>query len=177
MCSAPQFFTMMWFFVQFASQATQPKPIPEKDIGPAYIQPQKAGPAIIDGIHYEYVATKEREVQIIDGVQKLEAGPFRADVRKLLGPPDIGRPLYGKYNSVLIYWDYIYRIRYRDKTDWNDSDYAVELFFTPTGRLDWARVHGVPGLSKFELVHRMGGTRVGYGRLDMYPTIDLSSSR
>jgi hypothetical protein len=177
----PQSATLLWYLFQVASHAIQPSPpgiIPAKDIGSEYVQPQEAGPATFGGVHFEYVATRERETHIIDGDLKLEAGPSRAEVRKLLGPPDISRPVYAKDNSTLRYWDYIYRIRYHEKTRWTEGDSAIELFFTSTGKLDWARVHEIPSLSNYEVIHRMGGKRVGNGIAPgFYRTVDFSSSR
>jgi hypothetical protein len=148
----------------------------KKTLGAEYVQPNAAGPATIDGIHYEYVATIGRETHIVDGFDKLKLGQSREEVRKLLGLPDIGRPVYTKDNHGPRYWEYIYRIRYRDKTSWNINDLSVELFFMPNGKLVWAVPHGIPELDMIGGVVEVGGRRNLDPTFPLYfQTIDTSS--
>src|SRR4051794_36307475 len=58
------------------------------DVGPTYVAPSGTGATTIDGIQYGYVATPEREAQIVRGFPKLRLGQSREEVRDALGLPD-----------------------------------------------------------------------------------------
>src|SRR5438270_446126 len=82
------------------------------DGGPTYTSPTGAGATIIDGVEYEYVASAEREKQIVSGFPKLKVGQSREEVRDALGMPDTARPGYSKeYNSRFLGWSYMYKIK------------------------------------------------------------------
>lgn len=127
---------------------------PPSDVGPTYVAPAGAGPATLDGVEYEYVATSEREAQIVAGFPKLKTGQSREDVRDTLGPPDRAIPAYGKaYSAPFRGWAYLYKIKMRSQGP-NTNDICVNVYFDPDGNLDWAVPSNIAGLTE---VGRVGG--------------------
>jgi hypothetical protein len=127
------------------SSASTPTTKPT-DVGPTYVAPAGTGPTTIDGVEYEYVARAERQAQIVAGFSNLSVGQSREDVRDALGPPDIARPDYGKaYNSPLLGWSYMYRIKMRAG---GTNEVCVEVFFDPAGKLKWAVPERIAGLKE-----------------------------
>src|SRR5262249_18030570 len=61
-----------------------------EDVGSMYAPPRGAKS---DGGGYGYVATAEREAQIIAGFRKLKVGQSREEVREAMGPPDEVHPM------------------------------------------------------------------------------------
>lgn len=126
-----------------ASQTTKPT-----DVGPTYVAPGGTGATTIDGIAFEYVATAEREAQIVAGFPKLKLGQSREEVRAALGLPDAAGPGYGKeYNPRFHGWGYMYKIRMRAEGP-NTNDVCVQVFFNPAGELKWAVPNHIPGLKE-----------------------------
>jgi hypothetical protein len=119
------------------------------DVGPTYISPVSAStPTTIDGVGYEYVATAERERQIVDGFPKLKVGQSREEVRDAMGLPDTAQPGYSKeYNSRFLGWSYLYRIRMRSGGP-NTNDVCVEVFFDSAGNLMRAVPNHIAGLKE-----------------------------
>jgi hypothetical protein len=125
------------------SQTTAPT-----DVGPEYTAPTGSGPATIEGISYEYVATPEREQEIIAGFRKLKVGQLREEVRQAMGPPDSAKPMYGKAKDSPFHgWSYLYKIRMRSRGA-NTRDVCVQVFFSPDGKLHWAVPENIAGLSE-----------------------------
>ena len=116
-----------------------------KDEGPTYVAPAGTGAAKIDGFEYKYVATAERESNIIAGFKKLKVGQSREDVRKLLGPPDVADTSFTKgFRDEFRGWYYQYKIRMRSLASTNDV--CVEVFFDTKGKLHWAVPENIPDL-------------------------------
>jgi hypothetical protein len=119
------------------------------DVGPTYIAPVSAStPTTIDGVEYGYVATAEREKQIVDGFPKLKVGQSREEVRDALGLPDIAQPASSKeYPGRFLGWSYMYRIKMRSGGP-NTNDVCVEVFFGSAGNLKWAVPNHIAGLKE-----------------------------
>ena len=125
------------------SQATTPT-----DVGPTYAAPPGNGPVTIEGITYGYVATQEREQEIITGFRKLSVGQSREDVREAMGPPDSAETMWGKDDfKPFTGWSYMYKIRMRPVGP-NTSDVCIHVFFNPKGKLEWAVPSHIAGLSE-----------------------------
>lgn len=141
-----------WILLAIAGSCSKPpassattKPT---DVGPTYAGLTAATVTSIDGVEYEYVASAEREQQIVRGFPKLKVGQSREEVRDTLGLPDTARPRHSKaYNSQFLGWSYIYRIKMRSGGP-NINDVCVELFFDPAGNLKWAVPNHIPGLKE-----------------------------
>jgi hypothetical protein len=126
-----------------SSPATKPT-----DVGPTYTSPTGAGATTIDGVEFEYVASAEREKQIVSGFPKLKVGQSREEVRDALGMPDTAQPGYSKeYNSRFLGWSYMYKIKMRSGSP-NTNDICVQVFFDPSGNLKWAVPSHIEGLKE-----------------------------
>lgn len=136
--------------VASAAAVKAPPPAPTTrpaDVGGKYVPPAGTGPATIEGIKYKYVATREREGQIVAGYVKLKVGQTREDVRAALGPPDKANRQYGKEaDAPFLGWSYTYRIKTRAGAP-NENDVRVQVYFDPEGKLHWAYPN-VPGLKE-----------------------------
>ena len=146
-----QLITFVWCLILIWSQGCEraaPVAI-QRDGGPLYVAPSGTGAANIDGVNYEYVATKDRETQITKGFHKLNIGQSRQDVRDALGSPDSAEPSYGKEaNPRLRGWCYMYKIRMRAGSP-NTNDVCVEVFFfDPVGKIHWAVPENITGLNE-----------------------------
>jgi hypothetical protein len=118
------------------------------DVGPTYVRPNGTGAAKIDGVDYQYVATREREAQIVAGFPKLKLGQTREQVRNALGPPDFANPEFSKaFNSQFLGWSYQYYIKERVVSP-NMNDPCVEVFFDPNGKITWAVPENIAGLKE-----------------------------
>lgn len=118
------------------------------DVGPTYVAPSGTGTATINGIEYEYVATGEREAQIVAGFPKLKLGQSREEVRAALGLPDRATPGYRKeYNAPFRGWGYMYKIKMRTGSP-NTNDVCVQVFFDPAGELKWAVPNHIEGFKE-----------------------------
>ncbi|HEX3355886.1 MAG TPA: hypothetical protein VHS31_02800 [Tepidisphaeraceae bacterium] len=87
---------------------------PGADVGPTFPHPPATAP-IPSGhdLPWEYVATPQRQQQILAGFAKLKVGQSREQVRALLGPPDSAVPCYESWNfNKYAGWHYSYDIRY-----------------------------------------------------------------
>jgi hypothetical protein len=121
-----------------------PSPSPE-DVGSMYVPPRGAE---TDAGEFGYVATAEREAQIIAGFRKLSVGESREDVREAMGPPDVVEPMRSKeYNMPFIGWHYLYEIKMRRGPPNTNNVYA-SVFFSPDGTLHWAVPNQVAGLDE-----------------------------
>lgn len=137
------------FYAGTHTQATAhiPKPVSHVDAGPLYVAPAGTGKATINGLEYRYLASKERESQIIEGFKKLRLGESRDDVRDALGPPDTADSMSGKHRDAPFRgWCYMYQIKMRDLA--NTNDVSVHVFFDPDGKLDWAAPSNIDGLTE-----------------------------
>lgn len=118
---------------------------PPEDIGPVYRPPLQAK---TDGCEYGYVATAEREAQIIAGFRNLTVGQSREEVRDAMGAPDEAKPMYRKaHNMPFIGWSYTYKIKMRSGGP-NMNDVCVEVFFSADGTLHWAVPNHIAGLEE-----------------------------
>lgn len=105
----PRTLIALWVPLAFATGCSKPsassaatKPT---DVGPTYTGPTGASPATIDSVEYAYVASAERETQIVSGFPKLKVGQSREEVRDVLGAPDTAQPGYSKeYSSRFLGW-------------------------------------------------------------------------
>jgi hypothetical protein len=125
-----------------ATPTTEPK-----DVGHKYVRPAGSGPRTIAGVKYAYVATPEREAQIVEGFSKLKVGQTREEVRAALGPPDKRNRSYAKVKQAkppFLGWCYTYKIKMRGGAS-NENNVCVQVFFNPAGKLTWAAPN-VPGL-------------------------------
>jgi len=126
-----------------ASPTTKPT-----DVGPTYVAPNGTGTRTIGGIEFGYVATAEREAQIVAGFPKVKLGQSREEVRAVLGLPDAARPAYGKeYNAPFRGWVYTYKIKMRVGSP-NTNDVCVLVFFNPAGELRSAVPNHIPDLKE-----------------------------
>jgi hypothetical protein len=108
------------------------------DVGLTYRAPDGTGVRTIDGIEYEYVATHERENEIVNGFPKLAVGQSREEVRAAMGLPDRAEPMYGKERNAPFHgWWYMHKIKMRSGGP-NTNDICIEVFFSPKGKLSWA---------------------------------------
>jgi hypothetical protein len=118
---------------------------PPKGTGPLYA-PLATGAATIDGVDYRYIATADREAQIIAGFKKLKVGQSREEVRDAMGPPDSAEPMHRKaHNMPFIGWSYTYEVKMRSRGP-NMNDVSVQIFFDADGSLHWAAPNHILGL-------------------------------
>jgi hypothetical protein len=101
----------------------------------------------MDGTEFEYVATADREAQIVSGFPKLKLGQDPQEVRSALGPPDVAQPMSRKESNALVGWTYTYYIKKRIDGP-NEKDMVVEVFFDPAGKLQRAVPSNIPGLGE-----------------------------
>jgi len=105
--------------------------------------PQPAGPPLTDvgPLHdraADFAPTLRARI-IIRGYPLLEVGMTRADVRAIMGSPDLAAPLYTKQQPVTFRgWAYRYIA--------SESE-VISLYFDPVdNRLQLGMSHGIPGL-------------------------------
>jgi hypothetical protein len=93
----------------------------------AFIRDDSSGSAdpSVYGPHlrFPYVASQEREKQIREGAKKITVGMTEAEVKRILGEPDIIRPLFEpkviKANRIgTTYW---YLVEQEQNTDYENS--------------------------------------------------------
>jgi hypothetical protein len=140
-----------WIVVGGAVGCAEPTPVSPTtkptDVGPIYVAPNGTSARTIDGIEYEFIATPDREAQIIAGFPQLMLGQSREEVRAALGLPDAATPGYGKEYNAFRGWGYIYKIKMRAGGP-NTNDVCVQVFFNPAGELKWAVPNHIPGLKE-----------------------------
>ena len=118
------------------------------DVGLTYSAPEGTVARTIDAIEYKYVATPERENEIVGGFPKLAVGQSRQDVRAAMGSPDSAEPMYGKESDAPFHgWSYTYKIKLRSGGP-NMNDVYVTAYFSPDGKLSWAVPNHVEGLNE-----------------------------
>jgi hypothetical protein len=146
---------LLWILLIFTGGCARPsRATVPTDVGLEYTTPIGSGPATIEGISYEYVATPDREQEIIAGFGKLKIGQSREEVRQAMGRPDSAEPMYGKAKDSPFHgWSYMYKIKMRSGRP-NTGDICVQVFFNPDGKLHWAVPSHIAGLSE---VGRPGG--------------------
>jgi hypothetical protein len=142
----------LWLLLAFPAGCSKPSTSSPTtrptDVGPSYTSPPGAGATTIEGVEYEYVASAEREKQIVSGFPTLKVGQSRDEVRDALGLPDTAQPGYSKeYNSRFLGWSYMYKIKMRSGSP-NTKDVCVQVFFDSTGKLKWAVPNHIEGLKE-----------------------------
>ncbi len=100
---------------------------------------------------FPYIASQERQAQIIEKYSQLTVGLTEADVFALLGEPDCAEPLYTKApppNMEYLGFRWIY---YLEKPNPNltnlKKDIAVQIYFNTESKTDWI-VSNIDGLDE-----------------------------
>jgi hypothetical protein len=98
---------------------------------------------------FPYIASQERQTQIIKNYSKLTVGLTEADIIALLGEPDCADPLYTKApppNMEYLGFRWTYFIEKPDPNLSNlKKDITVEVYFDTNSKTDWI-VSNVDGL-------------------------------
>ena len=121
------------------------------DIGPIYV-PADTGAATVDGISYEYIATADREAQILAGFQKLKVGQSREEVRDVMGPPDMA--FLGRAKGPdpdVRFWVFVYKIKQMESEPMNVyNDTFIRILFDTDGKLNVATPYQIAGLKSIK---------------------------